>query len=219
MQQRYSGLVFDLDGTLIDSAPTVSCILNEMRCARDLPPLPLQQYKSLSSEGGSVLIESALEVSPRDAEKLVQRFRQYYLDVTTPIDCVYPDVFNLLDYLVANGFRLAICSNKPEKLCLKVLEDTGLRKYFDAVIGGDTLVEKKPNPTPLLKATSLIGKKARDILFVGDSSIDQQTASAAAVRFAFHSSGYGPTVDSNLCEIKFCTYSQFFQSLRKTIET
>jgi phosphoglycolate phosphatase len=107
------------------------------------------------------------------------------------MESIYPGVFSFLSKLVKNQIRLAICSNKPENLCNKVLAETGLKDFFNTVIGGDTLVYKKPDPRALLHAVNLMQVDSNKALFVGDSFIDKTTSKAANIHFAFFTGGYG----------------------------
>jgi phosphoglycolate phosphatase len=97
-------------------------------------------------------------------------------------------VTGALDALRAAGHRLGICTNKPEEPTLLVLELLGLARYFDVVVGGDTLAQKKPDPAPLAHAFAALGDGAR--LYVGDSEVDAETAQRAGVRFALYTEGY-----------------------------
>ena len=101
----------------------------------------------------------------------------------------------ILARLKEAGCLLAICSNKPQRLCHKVLGETGLIHFFGAIVGGDTFDKSKPDPKPLKHALSRLGKPFDAALMIGDSVVDQQTAMAAGVKFAFFSGGYDDGVD------------------------
>lgn len=190
MALTYCGIVFDLDGTLIDSAPVVADVLNGMRQQFSKRPLDIECYRSWSSEGGAVLVGNALDIPLKDAEKFVPEFRRRYFSLPTPISSIYPGVIEMLKELSLRNFRLAICSNKPEKLCKKVLKEVNLDIYFDIVIGGDTLTKRKPDPLPLIHVITEMQINPKRILYVGDSLIDKNTAKSAEVDFAFFSGGY-----------------------------
>lgn len=200
---RYRGVVFDLDGTLIDSAPTICTILNEMRLERGDGPLDLQLYRNWSSEGGSILVANALGIDRQHADAAVAEFRRRYTISITPPDSPYEGVRQMLKMLQENKKKVAICSNKPEHLCRKVLVETGLDTFFDVVVGGDTLKVRKPHEGPLLLAISALGLSPAEILYVGDSTIDKQTSEAADVDYSHFSGGYDPHVMTERCVYRF----------------
>jgi phosphoglycolate phosphatase len=188
-------VAFDLDGTLVDSASLVGEILNSMRLEKGLSPLGGDCYRIWSSRGGPHLVGNALEVAPEASGAFVEEFRRRYYQLPTPADCVFPGAWEMLNQLKNAGCLLAICSNKPQRLCHKVLSETGLIHFFGAIVGGDTLDKSKPDPTPLKYALSRLGNPLEAALMVGDSVVDQQTAMAAGVKFAFFTGGYDDGVD------------------------
>jgi phosphoglycolate phosphatase len=108
---------------------------------------------------------------------------------------VYPGARELLEQLTDAGYPLAICSNKPQRLCHKLLDETGLIRFFRTIVGGDTLDKSKPDPTPLIYALSRLSGETDTALMIGDSAVDQRTADATGVRFAFFTGGYDDGVD------------------------
>ena len=203
MASKYLGIIFDLDGTLVDSAPVVADILNTMRKKQFKEDLSIDFYRAWSSEGGAVLVGNAFEISPKDALKFIPEFRKRYLDFPTPMNSVYHGVIEMLRAFKARNIRLGICSNKPENLCKKVLREVNLESYFDVVLGGDTLVKKKPDPMPLLNIINELKINRKQILFVGDSFIDKKTAKSAEVDFAFFTGGYEPKIALEHGDIEF----------------
>ncbi len=188
-------IAFDLDGTLIESASIVGDILNSMRRERGLAPLGSDRYRVWSSRGGNYLVGHALEAGPEAVGALLDEFRRRYHELPTPMESVFPGARELLEQLTDAGRRLAICSNKPQRLCHKLLDETGLIRFFGAIVGGDTLDKSKPDPTPLTHALSRLGGETDTALMIGDSAVDQRTADAAGVRFAFFTGGYDDGVD------------------------
>ncbi|MFT9062093.1 HAD family hydrolase [Acetobacter okinawensis] len=188
-------LIFDLDGTLIDSALVVADILNEMRVERGMSPLDIASYRLWSSLGGTTLVGNALGIDPAQAADRVVEFRRRYHLRPTPAESLFPTTRQTLTALAAKGYTMAICSNKPASLCAKVLRETDLADYFDVVIGGDTLPRSKPDPAPLQHALAELGVPSDAALMIGDSSVDQRTAAAANVRFVFFTPGYDDGVD------------------------
>lgn len=187
-------IIFDLDGTLVDSAPIVASILNDMRNAKGLEDLPLALYRDLSSQGGATLVGRAMEIDPASAGSMVDSFRQRYASLPTPVGSLYPSARDTLEALHHRGCRLAICSNKPERLCLKVLKETDILQFFHGVVGGDTAGVSKPDRRPVdFAMASCAG--TLPAFFVGDSIIDQQAAQNAALPFIHFSGGYEPHLD------------------------
>jgi len=188
-------IAFDLDGTLIESASLVGDILNSMRLEKGLAPLGSDRYRVWSSRGGNYLVGHALEAGPEAVGALLDEFRRRYHERPTPMESVFPGARELLERLTDAGRRLAICSNKPQRLCHKLLDETGLIRFFGTIVGGDTLDKSKPDPTPLTYALSRLGGETDTALMIGDSAVDQRTADAANVRFAFFTGGYDDGVD------------------------
>jgi phosphoglycolate phosphatase len=188
-------IAFDLDGTLIESASLVGELLNSMRLEKGLAPLGPDCYRVWSSRGGNYLVGHALEAGPEAVGALVDEFRRRYHALPTPMESVFPGARELLGRLTDAGCVLAICSNKPRRLCHKLLEETDLIGFFKTIVGGDTLDKSKPDPAPLRHALSRSGGVPETALMIGDSAVDQKTADAADVRFAFFTGGYDDGVD------------------------
>lgn len=183
-------IVFDLDGTLIDSAPDIGGIANRLMEDRGLEPITLEQTRDFVGNGASVFIEKLRDVRglpDKMHATLLEEFMAHYegaVDLTLP----YPGVFEALQSLRAKGHRLGICTNKPIKPTMAVLRHLDLEPFFDTFIGGDSLTVRKPNPAPLFAAFEALGTGAR--LFVGDSDVDAATGVAAGVTFLLFTEGY-----------------------------
>lgn len=188
-------VLFDLDGTLLDSAPLVGRILNGMRESQGLTPLSLNSYRQWISLGAADLVGNAMEAEARSVTTLVQEFRRRYLELPTPMNTLFPGVTETVAALAASGVRLGICSNKPEHLCRKVLLETGMSDYFGSVVGGDTVSQPKPHRQPLDHALKVLGATAPSAILVGDSTVDQRAAHAAQLPFVFFTGGYDDGVD------------------------
>lgn len=205
---RYRAVVFDLDGTLVDSAPVLQTILNAMRQRMGQPPLPLELYKGWSSEGGKTLVSKALDVPEHEAESQLESFRSTYASMATPLDSIYPNAKKLLEKLISLGVRLAVCTNKPKNLCDKVLHETNLAQFFEAVVSGSCLTVKKPNPEPLLECIRLLKVSPDEVLFIGDSGIDKETSLRASVDFMLFMSGYDKAVEASHSGRRFQEYKK-----------
>lgn len=190
-------ILFDLDGTLVDSAPLVGGILNVMRGERGLSPLGVENFRRLISLGANELVERALEVPAEEVYAFVETFRIRYRELSTPADSLFPGVAETVITLAEDGIHLGVCSNKPERLCRKVLDDVGLVQYFGAVVGGDSATRPKPDCAPLHLALSALGRGKAGAILVGDSTVDQRAAEAVGIPFVFFSAGYDDGVKSS----------------------
>jgi phosphoglycolate phosphatase len=193
-------VVFDLDGTLLDSAPLVACLLNGMRERRGMPLLAVELVREWISLGALELVSRGLEANAEEVLGLVEDFRRAYREFSTPAQSLYAGARETVITLSGRGIRLGLCSNKPAMLCRKVLEESGLAEYFETVVGGDTLNWAKPRPEPLVHAVDLLASTTASAILVGDSTVDQCAAAAAGVRFAFFSGGYDDGVDTRAAD-------------------
>jgi phosphoglycolate phosphatase len=192
-----AAVVWDLDGTLVDSAADIATALNRLLVENDLAALDEARVRKMIGEGVAVLIRRGFEehgVTP-DAtalERLVERFLVIYSEVATASTRLFPGAQEALTSLSDAGLRQAICTNKPEAITRQVLAGLNIAGHFDVVIGGDTLPRNKPDPLPLRTALERLQAAPEQSLMVGDSAIDVQTAHAAGVGVAFVTFGYGP---------------------------
>lgn len=213
---RLAGVVFDLDGTLVDSAPVLEAILNDLRQERGSGPLPLDKYKEWSSVGGLTLIQNALDVPIEQAGYLLDEFRRRYALMPTPETSIYPGVRQGLRDLKSSGLQLSICSNKPAALCNKVLRDLNLEDFFPVIVAGDTLTCRKPDPGMLGYAVAQMGLELEQIILVGDSLVDFQTAQNAGARFMIFEGGYGHGVQLEYCHYRLKNFSDILDVLGVT---
>jgi phosphoglycolate phosphatase len=188
-------LVFDLDGTLIDSAPDIHATANKVFAARGLAPFPFETVRGFIGHGVGVLVARLLADRglPDTGDlhaRLVRDFVSFY-EEAFDLTQLYPGVAEALDTLAAQGHGLAICTNKPAGPARAALRHFGLDRHVRAVIGGDSLAERKPHPAPLRAAVAALG--GGPAVFVGDSEVDAQTAAAAALPLALFTGGYRKT--------------------------
>ncbi|MGR3502839.1 phosphoglycolate phosphatase [Pseudaestuariivita sp.] len=182
-------IVFDLDGTLIDSAPDIQGIANRLLDEAGRAPLSLAETKSFIGNGAPVLIAKMCGARdlPAEAEAdLLTAFLARYesaFDLTHP----YPGVVEVLAQL-GTAHRLGICTNKPKAPTYAVLAHLGLAPHFKVVLGGDSLPQRKPDPAPLRAAFDALG--AGPCIYVGDSEVDAETARRAGVPFLLFTHGY-----------------------------
>ena len=155
-------LVFDLDGTLVDSAPDLRAALNEMLRERGRPPLSLPQVKHMIGDGAAALVARALAASGSDladAASALPRFIELYEAEAVRLTRPYPAVPETLAALRRRGYRMAICTNKPQHATIAVLEGLGLSALFDGIAGGDSFVVRKPDPGHLLGLVDAVGAR------------------------------------------------------------
>lgn len=192
-----AAVVWDLDGTLVDSAADIAASLNRLLAEQDLPALGDERIRDMIGEGVATLIRRGLaahDVTADDGRlyELVQRFLAIYSALATESTRLFPGAREVLKTFSDSGLRQAICTNKPEAIARQVLSGLGIARYFDVVVGGDTLARNKPDPLPLRTALAGLGVTPEQALMVGDSSIDVLMAHAAGVNVAFVTFGYGP---------------------------
>ncbi len=191
-----SAIVFDLDGTLIDSAPDIRIIANTVLATQALPPLTMAQTRGFIGHGAGHFVAQMMAANGFDrasAEfdathtRMLAEFTSLY-ETTFEATTLYPGVQDALDTLAGLGYRLGLCTNKPVSATIAVLKHFGLHDKFTAVVGGDTLTVKKPDPAPLDLAFDKLGVGVH--AYVGDSEVDADTAQAAGVPFALFTEGY-----------------------------
>ncbi|WP_424965523.1 phosphoglycolate phosphatase [Dinoroseobacter sp. S375] len=189
---RYKAVVFDLDGTLVDSAPDMRRAINGMLEERGRRTLSLPEAVSFVGSGARILVQRSLRATGgiADEEAGLARFLELYETGVDHETTIYPGVMEMLSDLRAAGLALALCTNKPEGPARVLCDHLGLLPFFPVLVGGDTLPVLKPDPAPLHHAIAGLGVAPEDVLFVGDSSTDYATAQAAGIDFAFVEGGY-----------------------------
>ena len=183
-------VIFDLDGTLIDSAPVVADLLNRMRKQSGKRPLQIDFYRARISCGATELVSTSMDIDIKNIERYVCEFRENYFNYPTPLNCLYDGVIETTKTLSGRGVKLGVCSNKPEHLCRKIITEIGIDKIIDVIVGGDTLSVSKPYREPLDYAINKLGGFHQKSMLVGDSTIDQRCAMAANIPFIFFRHGY-----------------------------
>lgn len=184
-------IIFDLDGTLVDSCGVCSGILQDMIVARGHGHvIDLAYARGFMSRGGEAMVTALLGPACIDPAQDLLEFRERYTATTTCMEALFAGVPEGLDRLAAQGYTLAICSNKPQQLCDKVLGDTGLDGLFSVVVGGRPGILPKPAPDLLDKTLALLGADPAHCVFVGDSELDHQVAATRGIPFHFLTYGY-----------------------------
>ena len=193
-------VVFDLDGTLVDTAPDLVGTLNIVLAEERLPSISLEQARPMIGAGIRPLIERALAEQDRNlpAEQVDEMFARYighYRNHIADRSRPYPGVEAALDRLADSGIRLAVCTNKYESLSLRLLDALGLTQRFAAICGQDTFPMKKPDPETLRLTIARAGGDPARAVMVGDSNTDVQLARAAVVPVIGVDFGYTQTPD------------------------
>lgn len=184
-------LIFDLDGTLIDSLPDIHAAVNRLLAEAQAAPLPLPLVRSFIGDGPEVLIRRVIGAVGTAPERLADwhaRFLAIYTADPASRTVVAEGVAPALARLRAGGWRLGICTNKPPTPTAAVLAALGLADLFDAVVAGPVEGRQKPDPAPLLHAAALLG--TGDAVYIGDSEIDAEAARGAGLPFGFYTGGY-----------------------------
>jgi phosphoglycolate phosphatase len=195
MSDRFKAVVFDLDGTLVDTAPDLAATLNHVLGLVGRPAVALEEIRAMVGDGVARLIERGLAASgpPVDAETF-ERLRAEYVahygahiaDASRP----FPRLREILAELRGAGRALGVCTNKPLALTEKLLAALDLRRVFGAVVGGDSLPERKPDPAPLRLVLRRLGVEPAKAVMIGDSNNDLLTARAAGIPCVLVTFGY-----------------------------
>jgi len=185
-------VVFDLDGTLIDSRQDLADAANALIVERGGSPLPVDAVTGMVGEGAALLVRRALTAAGLDAdvEKALPRFLELYDERLLANTRAYPGTTEVLDALAPRA-TLAVLTNKPQRPTEAILRGLNLHLYFAQVIGGDTAFGRKPDPAGLRHIIALAHVPAEETVLVGDSAIDLRTARAAGVPICLVTYGFG----------------------------
>jgi 2-phosphoglycolate phosphatase len=184
-------VLFDLDGTLLDTAPDMVAALNALRTEEGLAPLPYDEVRPGVSHGAARLLKIGF---PAAEGEILSTLQERYLDTYRGALAVGTRLFagmdQVLDDLAARGLKSGIVTNKPSWLTDPLLDQMGLRERFDCVVSGDSLAECKPHPLPLLHAAKLAGVMPGECIYVGDAQRDVLAAHAAGMQALVANYGY-----------------------------
>ncbi len=206
-------VVFDLDGTLIDSAPDICRAANQVLEGEGLPLITFEQTRGFVGRGARVFVERMeLAVTgandPLRTAHLHARFLHFY-ERAHEATQIYPHVVEVLERLRGQGLQLGLCTNKPLRPTRAVLAHLGWDALFDAVIGGDSLPVAKPDPAPLLAVLERMGLGLPEIAYIGDSETDAETAQRAQARFGLYTEGYRKAAPETLYhQFRFSDYRE-----------
>lgn len=184
---RFSAILFDLDGTLVDSYPAILQSLNHTREAFGLTPVDLSDVKKLVGRGLENLIRVA--IGEEHLEEAIEIFRKSYDETHLTGSLLLPGVKESLAKLKKQRVRLAVASNKPSEYSLNILKNLEIAKFFETCSGPETVGKPKPDPAMLEDLMHRLGSSTADTLYVGDMTLDVETARNAGVRLALVATG------------------------------
>lgn len=188
-------ILFDLDGTLIDSAPDITAAVNELLASRELPPLRLERVRAMIGGGVAKLVERAFAASGMPLrgsvlEEVNRDMAPIYRRHLTGLTRLMPGVKEVLSHFHLNGIAMGVVTNKPQLATREILLHFGLTDWLSAIVGGDAVTHLKPAPDALLLALDRLRTDPRDAVMVGDSGADVGAARAAAMPAVLLRGGY-----------------------------
>ncbi|MDC7674544.1 phosphoglycolate phosphatase [Asticcacaulis machinosus] len=196
-------LAFDLDGTLVDTAPDIIGTLNDILKEHGAEPFPTTAARALVGKGARSLIQrgfaaAGLSLTPEQEDAMVPHFLALYRERIDHESQPFEGVFEALDVLRTAGAHLAVCTNKPYDLSVLLLTRMGMIEHFKTVVGADSVTNKKPAPEHLKACTDFMGLDLSQSMLIGDSETDFLTARNAGVPSILVSFGYNDTPVADL---------------------
>jgi phosphoglycolate phosphatase len=194
-QEVIKAIVWDLDGTLVDSGADLASALNSVLKHHGFAGHPVETVRSMIGNGVPKLLErgfrrAGIPMEPAQLDAVLPVFMATYTACATRCTRPYPNVVEVLDHFHNEGIPMGLCTNKPETISRKILTDLGLAVYFDSVVGGDSTRARKPHPLPLQTCLDELGVAAESSLMIGDSAADVGAARAAGVSIGVVTWGY-----------------------------
>lgn len=212
MQPNPRAVLFDLDGTLVDSLGDFHHAANQMLMQLGYPSIAKQYIKQFVGNGQEVFIARCLvnvgaKMSADELSAATTYFEAAYDQISGQKSMAYPGVIDFLSALKQKGIATGLCTNRPVTRARRILVDMGMGDYFDVIAGFESTAKPKPDPAPLNYCLSELAIDADDAVFVGDSEVDALAAHAAGVEFWFHTNGLGTLCDQP-CAKEFGHYSE-----------
>lgn len=218
-------LLFDLDGTLVDSVPDIAAATNQLLDSEGHAPLEVDEVRRMIGHGIPKLVERAMAARGRvlDAEALaplVARMMDFYGDNLTGRTVLLPGAVEALEEGARSGLGLAVVTNKPEGFSRTIVAHFGLEDLVPVVVGGDTCATRKPAPEMLLHAAAALGATPASAVMVGDSGADVDSARAAGMKVVVVRGGYGGVAAEDLgADMVIDTLADLFGALKRLAET
>lgn len=212
-------IVFDLDGTLVNTAPDLLRALNHVLRTAQLEPVALSTIENMVGHGAKAMLKRGMEhqgANPddHDIDALFDDFLAHYSDNICVDSYPFEGVIEVLDTLKAQGAILAVCTNKLVALAVQLLDELKLSEKFDAILGADSVPNKKPNGDHILQTIKSAGGQAKRTIMVGDSRTDERAARNAGLPFIFVPFGYeSETVEQIGADAVVTHYSEFLSIL------
>lgn len=219
--RRFSCVLFDLDGTLVDTAPDLTGALNHVLAQHDLAPFSVQKVRNTVGFGARITIERSFshygKTLSDDALDLAHaQFLAHYSENICKNSTLFPGVGTVLDDLKNNGILMSVCTNKTENLSLDLLEQIGVSHYFSSICGSDTVPNKKPHPDHIFSAINRAGGITEESIMIGDSLADIEAARAAGIPVIVMRYGYTATPSDELgADLVLDEFSQIPKALRE----
>lgn len=216
-------IVFDLDGTLVDTAPDLMRCTNHALALVGVPPVSYETLRPSISYGAKAMIERGLtmagrSVTPGEIDRLFARFIDHYVATISQESRPFPGLIDVLDRLDAAGARLAVCTNKLAGMSHRLLDELDMKHRFRFIAGRDTFPFCKPHPAHLLRTIEQAGGTPGRAIMVGDSDVDVATAKAADVPIVAVSFGYcDPPVATHAPDVVIDHYDDFHAAMQQIL--
>lgn len=199
----FSCVLFDLDGTLVDTVPDLTGAFNYVLEQNDLAPFSIERVRNTVGFGAYKTIERCfahygVEIGGEELERAHDQFMTYYSHNLCEKSTLYAGVCDVLVNLKASDVRMCVCTNKTQQLSVDILDQLGVLKYFDNICGSDTVKNKKPHPDHIFSAIRRVNMSSDGAILVGDSQADVNAAKAAHIPVIAMSYGYTATPSCEL---------------------
>jgi len=220
MTQKPSGIIFDLDGTLVDSARDLSSALNHVLRLANRPEMSLSQVRDMVGNGArALIIKGFSETGPLpevdELNAIQNEFLDYYSKNITAKTIIFPGAMKVIETLAKMDIPLGLCTNKPHNLAEKLMVEIGLADYFSTIVGGDSFDYRKPDPRHLTSTLAMMKSEHKGAVMVGDSANDIIPAQKIGIPVICVSFGYSQTPVSDLNpDIIIDHYDDFLNALQ-----
>ena len=207
-------VLFDLDGTLVDSLEDLTDAVNFVRCAYFHPPLTMDDVRLKVGKGARHLVQQVLpELSDTDIDNALELFLDFNRQHIANKSRLYPGILDLLHGLAARDIKLAVITNKNEDLSMLTLQAFGIYDLFESICGGDTYPERKPSPLPLLKVAEKLGVAHHECVMVGDSINDIEAGRLAGIASIGCTWGFGDNSELTGADALACSPQELYATI------